>query len=239
MENIPTYISGTFLAIVLAAIGFVFYAVNDVSSSGKRNFTPTLFLAFSCAWIVLITVLTMNGFFRDYSAPPRIFPFVATPFVIIIALFVMKRTRRFLNKMPITTLTYIHIIRVPVEMVLLWLGISGTVAMDMTFEGSNFDIIAGITAPFVGVFMISERSKKRIAAILWNLLSLGLLVHIVVMAISYTPYFYEQVVGGEAQNIAIFYFPFVLLPTVVVPIVFFSHLVTLNQLIFVKGQSQY
>lgn len=238
MESIPTYISGTFLAIVLASVGFIFYAVNYVSS-GKRNFTPTIILTFFSTWIFLVSILTFNGFFLEFSSPPRIFLFVGFTVVVIVGLLAYKRTRAFLNKMPLATLTYIHIIRVPVEMVLLWLGISGMIAMDMTFEGSNFDIISGITAPFVGVFMISGRSKNRIGAIIWNLLALGLLVNIVVMAITYSPYFYEQVLNGQAQNVAIFYFPFVLLPTLVVPVILFAHLVSLNQLFFVKDQSQY
>ena len=238
MESIPTYISGTFLAIVAAAVGFIFYAVNFVAS-GRKNFTPTIILTLFCVWIFIVSLLTINGFFQDFSPPYRIFPFVGFTVVTIFILFALKKTRAFLNKMPITTLTYIHIIRVPVEMVLLWLGISGAVAMDMTFEGSNFDIISGITAPFVGVFLISGRSRNKIGAIIWNLGALALLVNIVSRAISYTPYFYESVVGGESANIAIFYFPFVLLPTLVVPIVLFSHLVSLNQLIFVKEPSQF
>lgn len=238
MESIPNYISGTFLAIVLAAVGFIFYAVNFVSS-GKRNFTPTIILTFFSTWIFLVSILTFNGFFHVFTGPPRILLFTSVTLAVTIGLLAFRRTRVFLNKMPLATLTYIHIIRVPVEMVLLWLGISGAIAMDMTFEGSNFDIISGITAPFVGVFMISGRSKNRIGAIIWNVIALALLINIVAMAISYTPYFYEQVLNGQAQNIAIFYFPFVLLPTLVVPIILFAHLVSLNQLIFVKDQSQY
>lgn len=238
MENVPSYISGTFIAIVIACVGFIFYAVNDVAV-GRRNFTPTIILTILSVWIFLVSILTFNGFFEDLSSPPRLMLFVGIVILVIIALFVVKRTRDFLNKMPITTLTYIHIIRVPVEMVLLWLGVSGAVAMEMTFEGSNFDIVAGITAPFVGVFMISGRSKNKIGAIIWNLAALGLLFNIVIRAILYTPYFYEQAIGGEAANTAVLYFPFVLLPTLVVPAVFFSHLVSLNQLIFVKDQSQF
>ncbi|MEQ9403422.1 MAG: hypothetical protein RIM99_07555 [Cyclobacteriaceae bacterium] len=238
MDNIPAYISGIFLAIVVASVGFIFYAVNYVSTD-KRNFTPTIILAFFATWIFAISILTINGFFLDFSSPPRIFLFVGITMATIIALFVIKKTRTFINKMPIATLTYVHIIRVPVEMVLLWLGISGAIAMDMTFEGSNYDIISGITAPFVGVFMISGRSKNKIGAIIWNLLALGLLVNIVVKAISYTPYFYEQAAGGEAANTAVFYFPFVLLPTLVVPIVLFCHLASLNQLLFAKEESQF
>ncbi|MEP1094136.1 MAG: hypothetical protein ABJG78_03450 [Cyclobacteriaceae bacterium] len=238
MENIPPYISGTFLAIVAASVGFIFYAVNFVSS-GKRNFTPTIILTVFCIWIFLISILTLNGFFEDFSNPPRLMLFVGSTVIMIIVLFALRRTRAFLNKMPITTLTYIHIIRVPVEMVLLWLGISGGLGMELTFEGSNFDILAGITAPFVGVFMIGDRNKNRIGAIVWNFAALALLANIVARAVSYTPYFYEQSLGGEPVNIAMFYFPFILLPTLVVPIVLFSHLVSLSQLLFVKESSQF
>ena len=238
MENIPAYISGTFLAIVAAAVGFIFYAVNFVAA-GKRNFTPTIILTLLSVWIFLVSILTFNEFFLDFSSPPRLMIFVGVTILTILVLLVYKRTRTFLNKMPITTLTYIHIIRVPVEMVLLWLGIIGAVGMELTFEGSNFDIISGITAPFVGVFMIGGRSKNRLGAIIWNFAALALLINIVVRAISYTPYFYEYTIGGQAQNIAVFYFPFVLLPTLVVPIVFFCHIVSLNQLLFVKEPSQF
>ncbi|MEP5611976.1 MAG: hypothetical protein ABJP45_06985 [Cyclobacteriaceae bacterium] len=238
MENIPTYISGTFLAIVAAAVGFMFYAVNFVAS-GKRNFTPTVILILFCGWIFLVSILTFNGFFEDFSTPPRLMLFVGVTIITIILLFTIRKSRAFLNKIPITTLTYIHIIRVPVEMVLLWLGISGGLGMELTFEGSNFDILAGITAPFVGVFMIDGRNKNRMGAIVWNFAALALLANIVVRAISYTPYFYEQSLGGEPANIAMFYFPFILLPTLVVPIVLFSHLVSLNQLLFVKEPSQF
>jgi hypothetical protein len=238
MADIPPYISATFLAIVAAAVGFMFYAVNFVSA-GKRNSTPTIILTILFFWIFLVSILTYNGILRDFSFPPRLMIFVGVMLFSIFFLFLFKKTRSFLNKMPITTLTYIHIIRVPVEMVLLWLGISGAIGMELTFEGSNFDIISGITAPFVGVFMIDGRNKNKIGAIIWNVAALALLINVVIRAISYTPYFYEYTLGGQPANIAVFYFPFVLLPTLIVPIVLFSHLVSLNQLIFVKESSQF
>ena len=42
--------------------------------------------------------------------------------------------------------------RVGVEVVLFWLFIKRVVPESMTFEGRNFDIISGITAPFVAYF---------------------------------------------------------------------------------------
>lgn len=238
METTPTYIAGTFIAIVLALIGFLYYAISSVAKS-KKNLTPSIILTLLFGWIFVISTLTFSEFFQNYSMPPRLFIFVGFLVITMILLFVFPKSRSFLNEMPITTLTYLHIIRVPVEMVLWWLAISGMISMDLTFEGSNLDIISGISAPFAAVFMVGGKNKNRIGAIIWNVLALGLLVNIVYRAISYTPYFYEQTLGGDVVNYAVFYFPYILLPAFVVPVVIFSHLICLNQLIFKKDQSQY
>ena len=129
-------------------------------------------------------------------------------------------------KIPITTLTYIHIVRIPVELCLFWLYSAELVAQEMTFEGANFDIIAGITAPFAGVFLVGKKSSNKSAAIVWNVICLGLVLNIVIRAIALTPYFYDGS-GTELQNLAVFQFPFVWLPVFVVPAVIFSHLASL------------
>lgn len=238
METTPTYIAGTFIAIVLALIGFLYYAVNS-AAPGKKNLTPAITLTLLFAWIFLVCILTFDGFFQNFDMPPRLLIFVGLLMITIVVLFALPKTRAFLNEMPITTLTYLHIIRVPVEMVLWWLAISGAISMDLTFEGSNLDIISGISAPFAAVFMVGGKNKNRIGAIMWNVLAIGLLINIVYRTIGYTPYFYEQVIGGEVANTAVFYFPYILLPLFVVPVVLFSHMVCLNQLIFKKDQLQY
>lgn len=238
METTPTYIAGTFIALVFALIGFLYYAVSS-AAPGKKNLTPAIVLTLLFAWIFLVCILTFDGFFQIYAMPPRLMMFVALLIVVIILLLALPKSRAFLNEMPITTLTYLHIIRIPLEMVLWWLAISEMIPIDLTFEGSNLDIISGISAPFAAVFMVGGKNKNRIGAIIWNVLAIGLLVNVAYRAIGYTPYFYEQLPGGDVANTAVFYFPYVLLPAFVVPVVLFSHLVCLNQLIFKKDQLQY
>ncbi|MEQ9468410.1 MAG: hypothetical protein RLN88_13430 [Ekhidna sp.] len=237
MEDIPSYVSATFIAIVIAVLGFIYYAVS-VAAPGKKNITSSVVITLLIGWIFFVSAQTFNGFFTNLSGVPRLPIFVAIPTLTIILLLIWPRTRAVLMNMPITTLHYMHIIRVPVEMVLWWLAVSRAIPFDMTFEGSNFDIISGISAPFAAVFMVGTRSKSRIGAIIWNLIALGLLVNIVGTAISYLPYFFTPT-GGEVANLGVFYFPYVLLPTFVVPVVLFSHLVSLYQLIFKKDQSQF
>ncbi|WP_425392199.1 hypothetical protein [Ekhidna sp.] len=237
MEDIPGYVPGTFIAIVIAVLGFIYYAVNT-AAPGRKNLTPSFVITILIGWIFLISVLTFNGYFTNLSGIPKLPLFVGFTIVGILLLFIWPRTRAILMDMPITTLHYLHIVRVPVEMVLWWLAVSRAIPMDMTFEGSNLDIISGISAPFAAVFMVGARSQSKIGAIIWNLIALGLLVNIVSIAIGYLPYFYTPT-GGEVGNLGVFYFPYVLLPTFIVPAVFFSHVVALYQLIFKKDQPQF
>ncbi|MFT6883739.1 MAG: hypothetical protein ACJAVY_002545 [Marinoscillum sp.] len=234
MKDIPLHVSATFIACVITCFGFMYYAVTSAANKKEKSKAPMIALFGMIGWIGLHTILTNSGYFQDFEAfPPRIFLFVGATLLFIIILFAIPRGRAFLAKMPITTLTYIHLIRVPVEIVLFWLFLNEVVPADMTFEGSNLDILSGITAPFVGVFLVGKKRSNRIGAILWNLVALGLLFNIVITAILATPYF-NEVQSGGILNSAIFYSPFSLLPLFVVPVVLFSHLVSLYQLIFVQ-----
>lgn len=238
MEDVPGYVAGTFIAIIIAVLGFIYYAVN-AAIPDKKTMTPAFIITFLIGWIFLISVLTFNGYFTNLSGIPRLPLFAGFITLIILSLFLWRRSRAILIEIPITTLHYVHIIRVPVEMVLWWLAVSRAVPFEMTFEGSNLDILSGISAPFAAVFMVGQRSKSKIGAILWNLIALGLLIKIVTMAVSYAPYYFTPT-GNEVANLGIFYFPYVLLPTFIVPIVFFSHLVAIYQLAFKKeDQSQF
>lgn len=237
MEDIPSYVSATFIAIVIAVLGFIYFAIS-AATSGKKSIVPPIVITILIGWIFIVSLQTFNGFFTNLSGIPRLPIFVGIPVLTTIILLIVPRTRAVLMNMPITTLHYLHIIRVPVEMVLWWLAVSRAIPVDMTFEGSNFDIISGISAPFAAVFLVGARSKNRVGAIIWNVVALGLLVNIVGTAISYLPYFFTPT-GGEVANLGVFYFPYVLLPTFVVPAVLFCHLVSLCQLICNKDQSQF
>jgi len=237
MNNVPSYVPGTFIAIVVAILSFITYAIKQ-ASPGKKNLTPSISVTILLAWVFLVSVLTFNSFFQNYSLPPRLLFFLLVPTGFITILFLRPKSRKFLQDMPLTTLHYIHIVRVPVEMVLWWLSVWLLIPKEMTFEGANLDIISGISAPFAAVFMVGSRSKNRVGGVIWNLLSLGLLINIVARAIRFSPYYFTPE-NTEIGNTGIFYFPYILLPTFVVPVILFAHLVSLYQLIFKKDQLQF
>jgi hypothetical protein len=99
----------------------------------------------------------------------------------------------------------------------------------MTFEGRNFDILAGITAPFVAYVGITKGKLNKSVLLIWNILCLGLLLNIVINALLSAPSPIQQF-AFDQPNVAILNFPYSWLPTCIVPIVLFAHLAAIRQL---------
>jgi hypothetical protein len=100
----------------------------------------------------------------------------------------------------------------------------------MTFEGRNFDILSGLTAPIIYYLYFVKKCVNKNVFITWNLICIGLLLNVVINAILSVPSPFQQF-AFEQPNIAILYFPYVWLPSCVVPLVFLSHFVTIRQLV--------
>jgi len=106
----------------------------------------------------------------------------------------------------------------------------------MTFSGWNFDILSGITAPFIAWFAFRGGKINRAVLIAWNIFALLLLIIIVSIAVLSVPLPIQKF-GFEQPNVAVLYFPFIWLPTIIVPIILFSHLASLWILISKRKDS--
>jgi len=187
-------------------------------------------------WLMAQMVLTLNHIYSENLSafPPKLFIFgILPPLLLIILLFLTKRGREFIDSLPIKNIAYLNTIRIPVELVLYWLFIQKAIPELMTFEGRNFDILSGISAPIVAYLVFTKRTLNHNFLLIWNFICLGLLVNIVTSALLSAP-FPIQKLAFEQPNIAILHFPFSWLPTFVVPVVLFGHLVSIRQLIIKK-----
>jgi len=236
IDHLPTYISLFFGLTTVATWVLFVWTIRCSSSEPTRKKATRIGLAL-CIWLLLQSFLTLNNWYHTdtNSFPPKIILLGILPAILtIIFLFSTAKGRQFIDSLPLKQLTYLHLVRVPVEIVLYWLYLNKAVPQLMTFEGRNFDILAGITAPFVAYFSFTKKAKSRNAILLWNLLCLGLLLNIVVNALLSTPSPIQQF-AFEQPNIAILYFPFSCLPTFIVPIVLFAHLTAIRQLVQQKA----
>lgn len=182
-------------------------------------------------WLGLLSGLAAGNFFLDVRAiPPRLPLILLPPLAAIAGLWLTRSGRRFLDALPLAPITYLHTVRIPVELVLLGLYTCHQLPVEMTFEGRNFDILAGLTAPLVGYFLARNPVANRRWLVGWNLLCLLLLANIVLTAIVAAPGPQQQLAFGQ-PNVAVLKWPLVWLPGFVVPVVLLSHLAALRQLL--------
>lgn len=232
LVNLPIYLMISFLATVLLTLLFLIITMRLSAKATIRKRTGTVALIL-LIWIGLQSGLTLVNLYNSdpTAVPPKIAVFGVLPaLVAILMLFLTKKGRTFIDGLPVQQLTYLHVVRVPVELVLYGLYIYGAIPQLMTFEGRNFDIIAGISAPFVAYLGIARGRMTRNGLLAWNLVCLGLLINIVINAILSVPSPFQQF-AFDQPNVAVLNFPYSLLPTFVVPVVLFSHLASIRQLL--------
>ena len=231
IQNLPSYISLIFALTTVATLLLFYWIVrkSTVETTRKKGNTILVCLV---TWLTLQAFLTLNKVYSSdtNSLPPRILLLGILPTILlIILLFITQKGKEFVDSLPLVNVTYLNIVRIPVEIVLLWLSLNKAVPQLMTFEGRNFDIIAGITAPFVAYYGLTKEKLSRQAILIWNFVCLGLLLNIVVNALLSAPSPLQKF-AFDQPNIAILNFPFSWLPTFIVPIVLFGHLASIRQL---------
>ncbi|MGY3087012.1 hypothetical protein ACVWYF_000038 [Hymenobacter sp. UYAg731] len=183
------------------------------------------------AWLLVQGVVSLSGFYTvSNTLPPRLALLLGPPLLLIAALLATAAGRRWLAGLRLEMLTVLHVVRIPVELVLFSLFLQKAVPQLMTFEGRNWDILAGFTAPIVCYFAFYTKQLGRRGLLLWNILGLVSLLNIVVNALLSAPTPLQRF-AFEQPNVAILHFPFAWLPGCVVPLVLLAHLAAIRQLI--------
>ncbi|MEZ4827845.1 MAG: hypothetical protein R3C61_16400 [Bacteroidia bacterium] len=221
MESLPLYISLIFGVTTLLTVYFAYRAAHNSLWT----------LSTLAGWLLLQTPIALSGVYTQTDQmPPRFLLAVLPPLLVIIGLFVTARGRHFLDSLDQRWMTILHIVRIPVEIVLFLLFVHKTIPEVMTFEGRNFDILAGLTAPLIFYFGYNRKNLSRTILLGWNVVCLALLLNIVFHGVLSAPFPFQQF-GFEQPNIALLHFPFIWLPCAIVPLVLLSHLATIRQLL--------
>lgn len=213
IEHLPQWLNLLFCLVVLAVL-ILFYF-----SNGKNG----RLLAILVLWTILQSVLGYIGFYDEVdSVPPRIAFLLGPVFLFTIYGLTGSRKEWVLNHRNHYVSTFLHTVRIPVEICLAYLFVYKMVPELMTYHGRNFDILAGITAIPVGLLLLNKKIK-RVPLLIWNVVCLGLVLFILVNGLlsAETPL---QQFAFDQPNRALLFFPYVLLPAVVVPIVIFTHI---------------
>ncbi|HEX7846514.1 MAG TPA: hypothetical protein VF476_12000 [Chitinophagaceae bacterium] len=231
MNNFPLTIVIVF---TLTTIASLWLFARALPKSGNRKYI----MAGIFAWLALQSILSSNGFYDDnMSMPPRFAFAIAPALLVILVLFVTKNGRSFIDNLSLSSLTWLQTVRVPVEITLYFLMLEKTIPGLMTFEGRNFDILAGITAPVMAYFAYVKRTLNKKILLAWNIICLLLVLNIVVIAVLAVETPFQQL-AFDQPNRAVMKFPIIWLPVFIVPVVIFGHLVSIRRLLYAPALKQ-
>ena len=229
IEQVPAYISIVFLITSFLTFGIFAYAIKRV---GFDHLWSRLLLFLIPFWMLFQAVFALSGFYlHTESVPPRLPIFAVLPAVILIVIcFATSSGRDFIQKLPLRSLTIIHVIRIPVELTLAWLFEQGLIPQVMTFHGWNYDILSGIFSVIVTLLAFRAGKVNTKLLVAFNVIGLLLLTNIVTIAILavQSP---MQKLAFDQPNRGVLYFPYIWLPAMIVPTVLFSHLTSLWKLL--------
>lgn len=221
MEHLPFYIKLIFILSTIFSVLMLYKA---------SNYSKSIILII-LSWLALQAIISLSGFYTvTTTTPPRFALLVFPPVILIAVSFLNTKGRNMLDGFSLKTLTLLHLVRIPVELGLYWLCLHRVVPEIMTFEGRNFDILCGLTAPIAYYFGYIKNVLNSKILIAWNVICLLSLANIVTTAVLSAPFPIQQF-AFDQPNVALLYFPFVWLPCCIVPGVLLAHLVTIKRLI--------
>lgn len=226
MSASPVVTSGMAILALLVAAMFVL----GVARSGASRRTISLASAGDAAWLSATYALGASGVLLrfDLKPPPMTLLMVA---VAAVGLGVgASRLGAALASLPIAALVGAQAFRLPLELLMHQAAVDGTMPMQMSFSGWNFDIVTGASAIVVAV--LARRSlAPRWVLLAWNALGTALLAGIIGIAAASTPVF--AAFGSEPGklNTWIAHAPFTWLPTVLVAAAIVGHTVLWRRLL--------
>src|SRR5258706_5500753 len=136
MESLHGSVSVVFILTTFAAVAFLIQAIKV---AGLQTLPSRILLFFVPLGIIFQAVLALGGFYQNENmVPPRLFLFGVLPALLLIISYFLFFRSSLIERLPLRLLTLVHIVRIPVEIVLLWLFLGGQVPQVMTFEGRNF-----------------------------------------------------------------------------------------------------
>ena len=233
ITGLPWYIPAT---IVLVNAAFLTFWIVGLPSALRRAGVArpgkvlAVVVSILLVWLALQAALAASGFYLETSAfPPRFLFGITPPLTAAAVLFAWKRSRQVLDEISLAPLTYVHSVRLFVELVVFALYMYGMTPRLMTFLGRNPDIVIGATAPFVGYLCITRRALPLKAALVWHAIGLALLANVSTLFIFSVPSSL-QLFDVERPNVGFFYVPFIWAPTHGVPTVIFAHCIAIRTL---------
>ena len=147
MENISYPVAVLFIITTILTVWLLSTAPNTITN-----------LLLILIWMTLTAILGLTGFYSDFEASPSRFIFLLPPGLLFVIIFSLSgKGKTLIKNADSAWLTLIHTVRIPVEITLYYVFTAGLIPQLLTFEGYNFDILSGITAPIIYYFYFKRK----------------------------------------------------------------------------------
>lgn len=191
----------------------------------------TRFSIGAAVWLAYTALLALGGLLADFDADPPPFLLVVIPTLLLPVLLARSRIGAALAEAtPLAWLVGFHAFRLPLELVMHEAAREGTMPVQMTFTGMNFDIVTGASALIVAGLLVQERAPRWLVWA-WNALGSLLLLAIIAIAMASLPRFHVFGSAPARLNTWVAYFPFVWLPAGLVSAALLGHLLLWRRLL--------
>lgn len=218
----------------MVKIGFYIWALVALAMvlplmnfSGQRRKLFTIYTLLIVIWLIYVISISQSGVLADFSLPPRVPLFIVFPaLILIIFLTGQSSFREVLQQTPRHLPVYMQSFRIVVELLIYGGFTEGVFPEKATFNGLNYDILVGISAPVIA-FLYQRRKLPTMGLLIWNILALLVLALTVYSFVS-SYYFSDYVkTTGSTDFIKL---PYLLLAAVLLPMALFLHVFSLRQL---------
>ena len=218
-------------SLTLCCMGLVYLALRQTTTTfppaQQQRFHSMTGLGLS-SWLLILALLAGSGFFAQFDQlPPRLPFFVMTPVVVLVLLLRRPAVQDWLRQVPLSYLLGIQSFRLLVELLLWGMALAGALPERLTFEGWNFDVFIGITAPLMAWGAAQQRLSHGLL-VGWNVLGIGLLMVVASLGFLSMPSPFRVFLEDDVRVLA--HFPWVWLPTVLVALGYYAHVFALWKL---------
>jgi hypothetical protein len=182
-------------------------------------------------WLLLAFSLSARGFFAGgpSEAVPRI-AYSILPLVIgYLAFLTIPSARAVVDEIPLQWMIGLQLYRA-VGVVFLVEWALGVLPGEFALPAGIGDVAIGLAAPLVASLVKRDSPNARGVAILWNVLGIADLVVAVAMGVLTSPGPLHRL-ALDTPNFAVTQMPFVVVPTIAVPLSLLLHLICLHRLI--------
>lgn len=213
--------------IILIGLKTINKTFSEKSVARKKK---TLLITSLMSWHLYIFILASTEFMLDLSFPPRFFLFTILPAFIFTGIFIYKnRNNSWIQNIPSHWLFFYQSFRIAIETIFIFTVAKGILHPNVTIEGYNFDLIYAFTVLVIGLLTFQFIDKYKHIIIWWNYLGLAIIVVIIFLfqTTIYTPEIYGDI---EPFPVEFLNYPYVLVPSFLMPSAVFIHVLSIVQL---------